>query len=252
MQKIRILTVEDELIIAQDLEEILEELGYDVIENVRDADAAIHAIKKNNPDLVLLDFRLAKQSTGAEVAQFIRDEKLPIPFIFLTSHADPKTVSVATQTMPYGYIMKPFEAQSLYAAIEVALINYSKLHADSKNNLEKISEQEGVLFNDCLFVKYRNQFIKVAIHKIEWLSAENNYTTIHTQNRKYIIRNSLTNVLEIINKKEFLRVHRSYAVNVSKIDVIERTKLIIDEQEIPIGRSYQQEIISQIKILTGE
>jgi len=108
------------------------------------------------------------------------------------------------------------------------------------------------LFNDCLFVKYRNQFIKVAIHKIEWLSAENNYTTIHTQNRKYIIRNSLTNVLEIINKKEFLRVHRSYAVNVSKIDVIERTKLIIDEQEIPIGRSYQQEIISQIKILTGE
>jgi DNA-binding LytR/AlgR family response regulator len=103
-----------------------------------------------------------------------------------------------------------------------------------------------------LFVKYRNQFIKVAINKIEWLSAENNYTTIHTQKRKYIIRNSLTNILEIINKKEFLRVYCSYAVNAIKIDVIERTKLIISDQEVPIGRSFQQEIISQIKVLTGE
>ncbi len=252
MQKIRILTVEDEAIIAQDLEEILEELGYEVIENVRDADAAIHSIKKNNPDLVLLDFRLAKQTTGAEVAQFIRDEKLPIPFIFLTSHADPQTVSIATQTMPYGYVVKPFEAHNLYAAIEVALINYSKLHAQQRENVSEINEQEGILFNDCLFVKHRNQLTKITIDEIEWLSTDNNYTNIYTQKRKYIIRNSLTNVIEIINRKEFLRTHRSYAVNATKIDVIERSKLIISNQEIPIGRSYQQEIMSQIRILVGE
>lgn len=266
MQKIRILTVEDELIIAQDLEEILEELGYEVIENVRNADKAIHSIKKNNPDLVLLDFRLANETTGAEVAQFIRNEKLPIPFIFLTSHADPKTVSLLTQTMPYGYVVKPFESQNLYAAIEVALINYSKLHFSYQNNsenttqnttlqesrIDKISEEEGVLFNDCLFVKYRNQIIKLSIQKIKWLSADNNYTVIYTEEQKYIIRNSLTNVIEIINRKEFLRVHRSYAINVFKIDSIQNNKILIGKEQISVGRSYQHDIIAKINILLGE
>lgn len=254
MQKIRILTVEDELIIAQDLEEILEELGYEVIENVRNADKAILSIKKNKPDLVILDFRLANKSTGAEVAQFIRDEKLPIPFIFLTSHADPKTVSVATQTMPYGYVVKPFEPDSLYAAIEVALINYSKLHSiqTKESATGKITEDEGVLFNDCLFVKYKSQLIKLSVQDINWLSADNNYTVIHTDKRKYTVRNSLTNVLTIIERKEFLRVHRSYAVNARKIDVIEKNVLFIEGEKIPVGRSFQKGILSQVKIIVGE
>jgi PAS domain S-box-containing protein len=116
-----ILIVEDEVIIAQDLKQKLESLGYQKPRICTSGEEAIEAIKSRVPDLILMDIRLKGTLSGIDTAERIH-QTLDIPVIFLTAHADTKTLEQAKQSLPYGYLVKPLEDErSLYASIEIAL-----------------------------------------------------------------------------------------------------------------------------------
>lgn len=108
MSKVKILVAEDELIIAEDIRMMLENLGYEVIGTVPDYTEAIELIDKNPPDVILIDILLAGEKDGIALAETIR-EKHNLPFIFITSHSDAATVERAKSVHPDGYIVKPFE-----------------------------------------------------------------------------------------------------------------------------------------------
>jgi DNA-binding NtrC family response regulator len=116
----RILIVEDEFAVAMELEDHLDALGYTVVDHVMTGAEAVDRAATTDPDLVLMDVRLDGPMDGVEAAQTIR-ESHPIPVVFVTAYSDDETLQRATDTTPYGYVVKPFEERELYAAVEVAL-----------------------------------------------------------------------------------------------------------------------------------
>lgn len=120
MSAARILVVEDEALIADDLERTLGRLGYATPAVVGDGDRAIDAAASDRPSLVLMDIKLRGRMDGIDAARVIR-ERYDIPIVFLTSHSDPATLSRASTVRPHGYVMKPFDERDLRIAIELAL-----------------------------------------------------------------------------------------------------------------------------------
>jgi two-component system response regulator AtoC len=116
----RILVVEDERITAEDLCEILAELGYTVTGSVSSGAEAIAQAEENAPDLALMDIRIEGDLDGPATARVLR-ERFNIPVIYLTAHTESATVARAKVAEPLGYITKPFQEAALHASIEIAL-----------------------------------------------------------------------------------------------------------------------------------
>lgn len=119
-----VLIVEDEGIIAIEIEMVLRDLGYRIAGKAKDGIRALDLLASTSPDIVLLDINLRDSISGIEVAKVIQ-EKYRIPFVFLTALADANTLEQVKDTMPYGYIVKPFNENDLRTAIELALHRFS-------------------------------------------------------------------------------------------------------------------------------
>jgi DNA-binding NarL/FixJ family response regulator len=144
MSQIRVLIVEDEPVVATDIAQCLEDLDYEVCGKALTVARAHHLLETTYPDIALLDINLEGKQEGIELAKLIR-EKYNIPFVFLTSYADKNTIREAKLVHPSGYVVKPFDEQDLYAALEIALFNHSQqqkgLFAELK--LEVINKKLG-------------------------------------------------------------------------------------------------------------
>lgn len=124
-QTVHILIVEDEYIIAANLQENLEALGYGVSDIASLAEEAIEKAVELRPDLVLMDIRLQSEMDGIQAAEQIWN-MLQIPVIYVTGHSDMSTLERAKATFPFGYILKPVREKELYVAIETALNRYER------------------------------------------------------------------------------------------------------------------------------
>ncbi|NDJ54664.1 MAG: response regulator, partial [Chloroflexi bacterium] len=118
-----ILIVEDEGIIALDIQTRLNDMGYGTVARASNSFQAIEMAMQLRPDIVLMDIRLEGNTSGIEAADQIR-VKYQIPVIYVTAHADEATIEQAKRTRPYGYILKPFKDDELRAAIEIALYRF--------------------------------------------------------------------------------------------------------------------------------
>lgn len=123
MPPIRILVTEDERITALDLKMTLIDLGYEVVDTVASAEESVTRTATLKPDLVLMDIHLKTEMLGTEAAEIIERE-FGIPVIFLTAYSDTSIVEQAAKSLPYGYIVKPFERKEMDAAIQVALARH--------------------------------------------------------------------------------------------------------------------------------
>lgn len=135
----RILIVEDEAVIALNIAGILEAAGYEVVDVATNAEAALAAATREAPDLVLMDIRIRGNLDGIETAALLR-ERLAIPIVFLTAHADAQTLDRALATAPGGYVTKPFSEGTLRATIEVAL-RASTADRGMRRQLAELREQ---------------------------------------------------------------------------------------------------------------
>ena len=122
-ETVRILIVEDEKIVAEDIRISLESLGYEVSAVVASGEEAVASAGKHPPDLVIMDIMLQGDMTGIEAADLIWTQHM-IPIVFLTAHADDATLEKAKKTEPFGYVLKPYEDKELHSTIEMALYKY--------------------------------------------------------------------------------------------------------------------------------
>ena len=135
MATLKIMIVEDEIIVAKDIQRILKKLGYEAFDPFANGKKALDSIEKLSPDLILLDINLkSSEMDGINVAEQIH-QHYQIPFIFLTAFSDKATLERAKLTEPYGYIIKPFEEDDIRTAIEIAYYKYTKdLEMQNKGN----------------------------------------------------------------------------------------------------------------------
>lgn len=125
MSNFKILIVEDEVLIAEDLKDSLEELGYDVCSVCYNSEKAVKELYRCQPDLALLDITIRGSQNGIDLGNII-NKNHEIPFIYLTSHSDKATLDRAKVTRPYGYIVKPFKDSDLSSSIQIALFNHGE------------------------------------------------------------------------------------------------------------------------------
>ena len=130
--KAKVLIVEDESIVAQDLQFTLEDLGYDVPTIANSGESAIRNVTEHQPDLILMDIRIIGELDGINTAKIIL-QQFDIPIVYLTAHADEETLSRAKVTTPYGYIIKPFEQNELLTTLEIALYKHQQEQQLKKN-----------------------------------------------------------------------------------------------------------------------
>ncbi|MDC0008094.1 response regulator [bacterium] len=245
-QPIRILIVEDNVIIADDMQSMLEEIGYEIVDNVIVYEQAEEVLKTQQVDLVLIDIILASDKTGIDLGRHIR-EHYDIPFIFVTSNSDRATVENAKMVKPNGYLVKPFEQQDLYTSIEIALSNFTQSTKNSGANSQHAPEEDIAVSNsvlkDSIFVKKQHLYYRIQFGDIQFIKADNVYLEVNTIDKKFLVRSPLKDYLEKLPKHKFYRAHKSYIVNVDHIDAINSKDIMINNNLIPISKEFKEFII---------
>ncbi|WP_437398606.1 LytR/AlgR family response regulator transcription factor [Flagellimonas lutimaris] len=252
MEKVKILIVEDEILVAKDISNRLGKIGYDIIGTALSAKRALGFMEEHRSiDIILLDIILNGTLDGIELARII-NEKYQIPFIFLTSHADQNLVARAKSVKPYAYILKPFNDRQLSVAIELALMNYS--HGNSESDLlgtHDFDETDNQVMQimDSLFLKKKHHFERVPLDEILFLQADSNYSVIYTKKESFVYSTVLKNIELQLPVDKFLRIHRSYVINVHKVKGYEGNTLFIGDKKIPVSKTYKHEVFKLFKTL---
>ncbi len=183
MVKAQIMVVEDEGLVAIEIKETLEKMGYYVPHVVSNGKDAVSLASTEKPDLVLMDIRLNGPMDGIEAARQIR-ENLFIPVIFLTAHSDEETLRRAKTAESYGYLLKPFDDRALIAAIEMALYKSNEELIRSKESLEELNtELEGKVKDRTIALEQALSQLEKANQELHKLSYLDGLTGI--RNRRY-------------------------------------------------------------------
>lgn len=247
VKKVKLLIVEDEHLVAKDIAFGLLDEGYDIAGIAPSVEKAKFLLAQDpDIDIVLIDILLKGEQTGIALAKHLSVEYPNTPYIFLTSYADIPTVTkVKTNTSPYAYILKPFNKRQIAVSIEMALENFSKrtpvLDVVASSNF-KATPNRALQINDSLFLKKDNHFERVLLNEILFLEAESNYTTLHTKCGRFVYSMVLKKIEALLPPDFFLRVHRSYVVNINSITGFEGNLLFIGENKIPVSKSHKESV----------
>ena len=176
--------------------------------------------------MVLTDINLGEEKSGIDLGELLY-QKYHIPFIYITSHSSPEILGKAKHTRPNAYIVKPFKNEDLLVAIELALFNSVE---ESNNSLESPE----------LIVKEGRAIVRLDCNEITWLESGGNYTTINLYDAKRrVVRIPISELQQQLSAKQFVRIHKSYLINKKYITEIRTNSVLIQDQELPVGRAFQ-------------
>lgn len=220
-----ILIVEDDLLIAEMLKDMLLEIGYKVPFIASDYESAVAFLDEADAiELVILDINLMSSKSGLELAATINKDYL-LPFIFLTSYSNKGMIDQALQLKPAAYLIKPFNSVELYTTIEIFR---RKVHSA----LEKT-----------IIIKDGTINVKLKLSNIMYVKSDNIYIEIKTNEKSFLIRQSLEKFLEQLNDSRFIRIHRSFVVNLNAINAISGMQLMIGNEILPISRNIKEDLL---------
>jgi len=241
MSVLKVGIVEDELVIGRTILNTLDELGYAHCGPAINYTEAIEMLERDKPDLLLLDIQLSGKKDGIEVAAKL-NELYRIPFIFLTANSDGETIERAKKVKPHAYIVKPFTKEELYAAIEIAFSNFTGSTTASPG-------KTGHPAKEFMFVRDGYVFRKIFFNDLLYLESDANYITLHLKSQKKVmVRSTLNDFIGQLDARTFLRIHRSYSVNINLVDDVFPTEVSIGGIKIPIGKSYKEDLFKALGI----
>lgn len=240
----QILIVEDDMIIAANLSLQLTKLGYDISGIVSKGEDAIDHVQKNNPDIVLMDINLKGNIDGIDAAIAIH-LKNEVPIIYLTANHDDVTFGRAKATQPYAFISKPFNKINLQRTI--ALVE-EQIKEKEHHQKDQVLDNLEVL-DDRIFVRHNGRMVKIMLDQILYIEAERNYCNIITKMGKFLVVSTLKTLENSLSKSSFLRVHRSFIVNMSKLDAVADSHLEIDRKVIPISKTYKEFLMERLHMI---
>ena len=245
-EKIKLLIVEDEMVIAANISLQLSELGYEVTGIVPRGEEALVHVRDNPPDIILLDINLKGELDGIETAREMQKMQ-NIPVIYLTANVDDAHFNRAKDTHPFGFIAKPFKKLDLQRAIELTV---SQINCgDGGSNSADQQKDDTFILSDCIFVRHLNSMVKVNIKDILYIEAERNYCRIFSNNKEYLVVMTLKEMDNKLPSKHFLRVHRSYIINISQVKEVATSHLVIGRKAIPISKSQKEELLKRLQTI---
>lgn len=233
--KLKILIVEDEVLVAEDLAGFFEESGFHVCGIAISAEECFALMEKETPDIVILDIFLKGSTDGIGIARRI-NQTTCIPFIFLTANSDTTTIEKALQENPGAYMSKPFHKRDVKIAVELACRRHNALTLQSAMGSKE-------LLKHFLFVKDANMYKRINILEILYVEAKGSYSKIVTKDRSYTLSYNLNYFSKYIDNSLFRKVHRSFVVNLSKVDGFDVSSLKVEGVSIPVSKQYHKDLL---------
>ena len=257
--EINILIVEDEQLIALELAAGLERDGYRVAGIADTFAEAVGIFSREFVDIVLMDIHIRGKIDGVDTAAELMRIR-PVPVVYLSALTDPRTVERVKGTHPAAFLSKPYSMPNVRIAIELALANFAVARgngaavvqmgaagavSDGDSRAAGADKEMILQLEDSIFVKNNVQFVKIALQDILYLEADNNYVQLYTPERKFALRVSLAQLLEKIQFKKLVRIHRSYAVNIDRMSSFSDGEVWIGKVSLPLGRNYREEFLNK-------
>lgn len=234
----RILIIEDNLSYALDLEMFLHQEGHEVVGVIDNADEAIVAAYEHEPDLAIVDINLAR-GNGLQVAYHIRE--LLIPIIYITIRKDKKSFELAKSTNVIQYLVKPVDMLTLKATIDLM----------PKPGFQEDNGKRNGNHPGFLFVKNGKKLEKIDVAQLMWLSSDGNYCSLHTHDKRFLIKKSMRSILTALPEEEFIKIHKSHIVRLECIEEFypSESKVKVNGKFFPVGRTAKSELIKRLKRL---
>jgi DNA-binding LytR/AlgR family response regulator len=202
----------------------------------RDPLDALDYLQKHQVDLLFLDINMPKLS-GISFPKFL--QKPPL-IVFTTAYSEYALKSYELNAV--DYLLKPIEFDRLLQSVMKVKHILNKKNDDiitSANTSEDISDQT-------IFIKSGSEFHQLSIQNIKYIESDGNYVTFHTIKRPILARYKLSEVLELLPKEYFKRIHRSYIIGLKHAETVKKHAVIIDGNEIPISSNYRESFLSFI------
>ena len=248
---IKILVVEDEMIIGAKISMQLTSLGYEVTGLLPRGEEAISHVKENKPDIVLLDINLKGKLDGIETA--LQMQKLAdIPIIYLTANSDEATFNRAKVSRPYAFISKPYKQLDLQRAVELTISRMAENETGPRTDdvaENNSGDERPFILSDRIFVRHREKMIKILFADILYIEAERNYSRIFTKSKEYLLCITLKTIEEKLPVRIFLRTHRSYMVNLAQIDEVTEGYVMVAQKAIPLSAGLKEQLLQRIQTL---
>lgn len=225
---VKILIVEDEVFIAETIKGHLMKLGFQFIKMAHTKEDALGMIHNWLPDAVLLDIRMEERDDGLEIGKIISKE-YSIPFMYVTAHSDMEMTQKIIQTKPNGYITKPIRINELMVNLRILVDVVVK-----NNELRKTGS-------------VKNETLPVLAQNIIYIQACGNYWEIISYKKKYLLRVTFDELMDSLPDNMFLRIHRSFLVNVSSIVDYSSTEVkLLNREILPVSRGYSKDVKNRL------
>lgn len=238
MGDIKLVIVEDEPLIAADLENQLTKLGIQVIGMFESGQEIMDFLKLDDkPDVIIMDIQIYGPIDGIDVANFI-NSNYHIPVIFLTSNTDSSTFNRAKLSFPPAFLSKPFRINDVMHAIELAC-----------ENMDQDSDKEVEYLSDRIFIKTADSLVRVLFSQVFYIEADGAYTRLVTADKEYLLTHTLKKVEDKIIPTNFVKIHRSFIANLNNVDRITEGFVHFGEFKIPVSRGYRDEVLKSFRTL---
>ncbi|WP_163381109.1 LytR/AlgR family response regulator transcription factor [Cyclobacterium sp. SYSU L10401] len=235
----KLMIIEDDMVLASDLAQRLQKSGYEVTGIKNNGAEAILHFQKFLPEILLVDIGLRGEMNGIETVEKIQ-ENHEVKTIFLTGNDAEDYFDLAKKTHPFAFISKPFRFQELERTLALLI---------DQIQLKKEQVQPPTFNEDSIFIRNQNKLVKIFYDDIFYMEAERNYAKIYTKEHTVLVVCPLKVLANKLPTHRFIRIHRSFLVNIAKIEAVGDSFLEINKKTLPISKPFKQDLLRKINTL---
>ncbi len=224
---LRIIIVEDDVLTAEHLSDILKKYGHKIVGICHNKKDGLLMINELLPDMAILDISMEKKLDGIEIAEYMK-ANLNIPFVYITAQSDRAIIEHALETKPSAYILKPFKSVEVFTAVSIAHEKF-----------------ESKVLPSTIAIKDNYKTYRINTDDILYMEAEGVYIKIVTKIKTHLERTNFDDLMERLDAATFIRVHRSFCINIRHATEIKSNTVVVAGNQIPISRTYLKELRSQ-------
>ncbi len=230
------LIIEDDFAFGMNVKVQVQAMGIKVLDIVSSIDGIEEMLLKNHVDIIISDVKL---EDGKYAYEFFNQKSLNIPIIFVSAYKEQEIFEKSQMAKPYIFLTKPVDPMTLKSAVDGAL--REKIEAKQKGGDIQRSDHS-------VFIRNKGKLVPIKPSELHFVRSEGNYCYLMFENKKIAIRSSLKNILEKVDTKAVIQVHRAYLVNINYVQNLNigNNEIKVNQTLIPIGRKYKKDLINRM------
>jgi DNA-binding LytR/AlgR family response regulator len=244
MKNLNVLIVEENERTGNELKGMLKSLDHHVVGQAKNAVEAMEMIDEHDPEFLIINICVNDKHDGIYLGSKLKD-CYHIPYIFTSSDPDDtELIQKAILEKPFGFVLKPYDAKDIDTAMQIALAQFEEV-----NRLEQDLRQQTANKVSSIFLKVNSRLVNINLSDILWIECKGDYAVFKTEDQSFIIHSTMKNIEQKLSSSQFLKVHRSFIINLDKIVDIEDSNLVISDRVIPISRNNKESLFNSINML---